>query len=107
MWETVMPGALIEFTREQGGRPLVGEVADVSVNACTVLFLDFWGRQTVTQLVPRAMVTCVVCRSTSVDPGFQVKGSAEVPGGGNVLNRCCELVSGPRQGKSVGSVLLP
>merc|ERR1712232_480114 len=40
MWNEVLPGALIEFSKDDMGRPLVGEVTKLSVDGCTVCWLD-------------------------------------------------------------------
>jgi len=60
LWEGVMPGALIEFSKEELGRPLVGRVTYVSDAECAVACVDFWARKTIERCVPRQLVTDVL-----------------------------------------------
>eukprot|EP00927_Polykrikos_kofoidii_P054510 TRINITY_DN48922_c0_g1_i1.p1 TRINITY_DN48922_c0_g1~~TRINITY_DN48922_c0_g1_i1.p1 ORF type:complete len:626 (-),score=109.28 TRINITY_DN48922_c0_g1_i1:16-1893(-) len=57
LWDEVLPGALIEFSREKGGRPLVGKVEEASEEGCVVCCLDFWEKQAVSRDVLRDLVT--------------------------------------------------
>jgi len=58
--DAVDPGALVEFCRAEGGRPLVGEVAEVGGQECTVRCLDYWQRGICEWCVPRSLVTRVL-----------------------------------------------
>lgn len=60
MWQEVLPGAIIVFSKEEGGRPLVGQVTDVLPEDCTVLCLDFWLGQAVELDLPRELVMQVI-----------------------------------------------
>lgn len=60
MWLDVLPGALIVFSKEEGGRPQVGEVIDVLHEDCTIICLDFWRGQPVELDVPRELVMQVL-----------------------------------------------
>jgi len=60
MWEAVLPGALVKFSKEEGGRPLVGQVKEASDQDCLLMYLDFWSRSTVERLVPCTQVIQVL-----------------------------------------------
>eukprot|EP00747_Dinoflagellata_sp_TGD_P062943 gnl/TRDRNA2_/TRDRNA2_153243_c1_seq1.p2 gnl/TRDRNA2_/TRDRNA2_153243_c1~~gnl/TRDRNA2_/TRDRNA2_153243_c1_seq1.p2 ORF type:complete len:128 (+),score=20.29 gnl/TRDRNA2_/TRDRNA2_153243_c1_seq1:121-504(+) len=60
MWETLRPGTLLEFTRKEGGRPVVGEVADVSSDTCSLYVLDFWSGGARIVSVKRSLVTRIL-----------------------------------------------
>lgn len=60
VWDTVAPDALIEFSREEGGRPFVGQVTEVFDEDCVVRSLDFWRESMVERDVPRELVSKVI-----------------------------------------------
>jgi len=63
MWEDVLPGALIEFSKEEGGRPLIGQVTDVLYDYCTVRSVEFWHGEPVERDIPQNFVTKVVIKA--------------------------------------------
>lgn len=65
LWEAVAPGAVVEFSREAGGRPLVGEVRRRGAEECRVYSLDIDGCL-IDRIVPRSLVTQVI---SSPPPG--------------------------------------
>jgi hypothetical protein len=65
MWKSVQQGSLIEFSKDEGGRPQVGEVIRRYEEDCTVLSLDFWKGEGVDYDVPRDRVAKVLRTSSS------------------------------------------
>lgn len=67
MWEDVLPGALIKYSKEEGGRPLIGQVTDVlytgGLEYCTVLSIEFWHGDPVERDIPQNFVTNVVIKA--------------------------------------------
>jgi len=55
LWDSLQPGAMITFAREEGGRPMVGELRSKGEEECWVTSLDLHG-STVDRFVPRALV---------------------------------------------------
>lgn len=77
MWDTLGPGALVEFSKEALGRPLVGEVPLLREQSCTVRWLDFLRLEVVERKVERKLVSSVL-RPCAIDmmgvrgrPSFQ------------------------------------
>jgi len=60
LWGSVLTGALVQFERDEGGRPLVGEVQSSTEAECTVRVLDFRSRSETAWLLQRASVTAVL-----------------------------------------------
>merc|ERR1712070_575232 len=60
MWNEVLPGAIILFSKEENGRPQVGQVTEVLHEDCTVLYLDFWKGGSVELDIPRELVIQVL-----------------------------------------------
>jgi len=60
MWQAVLPGALVEFSKEEGGRPLVGLVEAAYDQDCVVRYLDFWSQSAEERPIPAAQVTQVL-----------------------------------------------
>lgn len=60
MWDEVLPHAVVEFSLQEGGRPLVGMVTDVLSDDCAVVTLDFWRGCTVERSVPRMLVSQIL-----------------------------------------------
>ncbi|CAE8692075.1 unnamed protein product, partial [Polarella glacialis] len=69
LWNTLKMGALVQFAKEEGGRPLVGKVSQIQADSCTVTCLDFWLRAAVERPVPRALVTEVLRPGTGPGSG--------------------------------------
>lgn len=63
LWDKVLPGALVEFCTEEGGRPRVGEVTEASMSQCTICCLDLWSRTTLSHCIPAAQVMQVLCEA--------------------------------------------
>jgi len=55
----IQPGALVEFTRVEGGRHMVGEIIAVAAD-CEIQSLDYWQRSASNWSVPRSLVTKVL-----------------------------------------------
>jgi len=58
--DEVLPGAIVEFCRAEGGRPLVGEILEASAESCTVRCLDYWQRGASEWSVPFSLVLQVL-----------------------------------------------
>lgn len=66
IWKAVQPGALVEFSKEEGGRPLVGEVTGVTDEDCSVVYLNFWNQKAEERLgVPSAQISKVLRQADS------------------------------------------
>jgi len=70
LWEQVLPGAVVEFSKEEGGRSLVGEVTQTSSRDCLLSYFDFWSSKLLQLLVPSNLVTRVL---HAAPPGAMAK----------------------------------
>mmetsp|Transcript_142841 Transcript_142841/g.456214 ORF Transcript_142841/g.456214 Transcript_142841/m.456214 type:complete len:633 (-) Transcript_142841:54-1952(-) len=63
--DEMQPGALVEFSTVEGGRPMVGEITDLAPDGCTVRWLDVWARGAASWSVPAALVLRVLVPAPS------------------------------------------
>lgn len=64
-WQSVLPGALIEFASDSG-RPLYGIVKDMFADRCSVETIDFWQSALVERLVSKENVSKVLKAGCSI-----------------------------------------
>merc|ERR1711972_1317713 len=60
LWEQVLPGAIVNFSPVELGRPIVGEVTDILDDGCTVNCLNFWSGEVEERFVPPMLVNELV-----------------------------------------------
>lgn len=75
MWEEILPGALVQFSTIEGGRPLVGKVIDVLPDDTTVRTLDFYRGQPVDHDVPHIFISKVLLAA----PAGTISGHSMTP----------------------------
>lgn len=65
MWSHLRVGAIVQFCREEGGRPIVGQVRSATDDHCVVSHLDLWKGTSRTVRVPRRLLVKIVLSASS------------------------------------------